>query len=216
MEDNGKKVIQISLSQFIILIVLLIILICVGVGLYVSALRKSNTESEIQAISEKENSINEVSSIEENNIVMEEYNNNETTAIIDENEAMGVRYNKDFEDMLVEYILDSMEEYAKNGNILKSTTGDITAEKLTAEEVNNNSKKYKEKIIEMLADKEIFGDIYKVDNKDACKYNLEKVLNNLELGTHMGTGTGKTDQYGNKVYIYGTTEIDTTTPPSGN
>ena len=198
MEDNEKKVIQISLNKFIILVILLIVVLGLGIGLYVNALKKSNTESEMQSMNEKENSVNEIK------------------ISSDENIAFGIRYNKDFEDMLVEYILSSIREYAKNGSILKSTTGDITAEQLTVEEVNSNNSKYKEKIIEMLTDKEIFKDIYKVDNKDACKYNFEKILNNLGLGTHMGIGTGKTDESGNKVYVYGMTQIDTTTQSSGN
>lgn len=60
MEDNGKKVIQISLGKFIILIILLIVVLVLGIGLYVNALKKSNTDTEMQAMDKKENSVNEI------------------------------------------------------------------------------------------------------------------------------------------------------------
>ncbi len=76
MEDNGKKVIQISLSKFIILMVLLIIIMGLGIGLYVnSLLRNPNKEPEIQAFNEKENIVNEVAN-NENVVDNEQVNNN--------------------------------------------------------------------------------------------------------------------------------------------
>lgn len=217
MEEKGKKVIQISLTQFIIIIVLLIIVIGLAIGLYVNLLKNSKTDSEMQALNENGIQVNEKLN-NENSVDNEQANNDKeiASATAGENETKGIRYNKDFEDMLVEYILNSIEEYAKNGSILKSTSGDVTAEKLKGEEVNSNSQRYKEKIMEMLTDKDLFGDIYNVNNKDACKYNFEKILNRLGLSTHMGAGVGEMDTLGKKVYVYGKTEIDITTQPSGN
>lgn len=215
MEDNEKKVIQMSLSKFIILIILLIVVLGLGIGLYIGAVVKQSGKADVKITTESEKGMEETQK-EENNIRIEGFNSNETNTILNGSETIGVRYNKEFEDMLVDYIMDSIEEYAKNGSIIKSNTGDVTAEQLTVEEVNRNSKNYKEKITEMIKNEEIFGNVYKVDNKDACKYNLEKILNNLGLGTHMGQGTGQVDESGNKVYVYGKTEIDVTTPSSGN
>ena len=91
MEDNGKKVIQISLNKFIILVILLIVVLGLGIGLYVNALKKSNTESEMQSMNEKENSVNEITkneienSANENNIDLngnQVNNNNKTTVAI--------------------------------------------------------------------------------------------------------------------------------------
>ena len=94
MENNEKKVIQISLSQFIILIVLLIILICVGVGLYVSALKKSNTESEIQAINEQENIIENMLNNVNNVVANEEQVNSNKETTTDTPNEKSVENNK--------------------------------------------------------------------------------------------------------------------------
>ena len=205
---NTKKEIKIGLGTVIFIAILIIILLLIITGLFYYYIIKGNdngnTVANLNVIDEKFINTNELK------------NDNSITTDLNSVESIGVRYNKNFEDMLVEYILNSIETYTNNGNIIKSTDGYILADKLTIEEFNSNRLIYKEKIKNMLENTDIFGNAFIEDNKEACTYNLEKILNNLGIGTHMGLGTGKTDDLGNKTYILGQTEIDTTDPDSEN
>lgn len=109
---------------------------------------------------------------------------------------------EDFDYMLVEYILDSIEVYSSTGYILKDIDGDVTAERLSYEEAKANRAEYKVKIMNMLSNPEIFGNKFKIENKEACTFNFVKILTELGIGTHMGVGIGFTDFEGNKLYIY--------------
>lgn len=103
--------------------------------------------------------------------------------------------------IFVNQILDSIEKYASNGNILKSTDGNIAAAKLTVEEAKYNREEYKQKINSIINNRDIFSEVYLENGTLNCKYEFESVLVVLGLSSHMGVGI-EVDREGNKVFSW--------------
>lgn len=103
--------------------------------------------------------------------------------------------------LMAEDILNSIETYSEQGYILKSTTGDVTAEKLSKDEVKQNRESYKTKILELLNNTEIVAKITIENGTVTCNYRFEKILNSLQIGTHMGIGVD-IDENGFKTYMF--------------
>jgi len=122
------------------------------------------------------------------------------------NEIM--QQNEKFNDALVEYIISSIKVYAQNGYILKSTKGDVSADKLTVLEIENNIYKYRNSITQLLKDKSIFKDKFIRNNKICCTYNLGRLLKEIGISSHMYIGIGCFDANYNKIYEYGKTEVE--------
>lgn len=123
---------------------------------------------------------------------------------------------ENFEEMLVNYVIDSIKTYTQKGYILKDTTGDVSAIKLSIQEFEKNRENYKKEIEKMLSDTSIFSTKFTREGKECCIYKIEKILNKLNLGTQMGAGIGCYDSKGNKIYKYGKTEIEEYSPNNLN
>lgn len=151
---------------------------------------KENTDSEAKA---------QANSQEENQVKGTEKNTNSQKSGTSTKEIVNF-FGYDINTM-ADNILDSIEKYASEEYILKSTTGDVTAGKLTKEEAKQNRETYKTKILESLNNKEIVTKISFENDKLICTYNFEKILNSLELGSHMHIGT-ETDGEGFKNFEF--------------
>ena len=125
-----------------------------------------------------------------------------------ENNSEITEQKEGFEDALVNYIVHSIEVYVQNGAILKDTTGDVTASKLSSQEFEDKKESYEKEIKNMLKDYSIISKKFIKNNKECCIYDLEKILNKLGLGTHMGYGIGCYDTNNKKIYEYGKTEVE--------
>lgn len=178
----------------------LVALILIIVGIILAIIYVPRLFNLDKTKSEQNNTIAQNSQIQNENNNTEANNNEEET----------------FDNMLVEYVLDSIEKYANNGYLFKDTTGDSNAEKITVQELRENRATYKNKIINLLPDKRFFGSQFIINGKDACTYNFEKILNELNIGTHMGIGIGCYDNNGNKLYISGNTDIENAPPTATN
>ena len=191
-----KRHLKINFGTAILMfIIIVLIIIIVSFALYTNKIK---------------NNIAESNSKETSNISQSESTNTENN----ENIITDTKLN--FEDEMVNYIIDSIKIYAQNGTILKDTTGDVTASKLTTQEFESNEKNYKKEIKDMLEDKSIFSDKFIRNNKECCTYNLEKILNKFGFGTHMGIGIGCYDSNNKKIYEKGKTEIEEYEPTNSN
>lgn len=127
----------------------------------------------------------------------QETSNNKGNELNDDNEE------NQFAEQFFNYLVDMISERAKEGVILKDTTGDVTADKLTEQEVVANKNNYINILKNNLNNNEIFSDKFIKDNKQCIVFSVESVLNLLGLGTHMGAGMGATDYNGMQLYVYG-------------
>lgn len=188
---EGKKRFKISLATIIYIFIILILIMLLSSMLY---------------------SYNNIKNMNDKMI-----DNTEQMNVIEENNEKELEdVNINFEEALVDYIINSIKKYAQDGYILKDTNGDVTASKLSGQEVENNIDNYKKSIENMLEDSSIFSTKFVRNNKECCTYNFEKILNNLNIGTHMGAGIGCYDSKCNKIYEYGKTEIEDYPPTNLN
>ncbi len=199
-----KRYIKMSLGTAVCLIIIIILLVAlIALGIYTYTTKNTNVE--------KNYANNDINYVNEYNT--EEYSKKETEI---SNTTETTNKEEIFEDKLVDYIVKSIKIYAENGNILKSTIGDINADKLSVQEFENNKSIYEEKIKEMITDKSIFSEKFIKNNKQCYTYKFEKILNQLGIGTHMGIGIGCYDSHDNKIYEDGKTEIEEDRPTNSN
>ena len=111
-------------------------------------------------------------------VVEENIDNNLDKINVIENEMD--QKNKD----IIIKVLDDIEKNTDFTNILKSTTGDITAEKLSQREFIDSKYDYIEKLQNNM---NIFN-IYEENGIKYVEYEVEKVLNTLGYSSHMGVG----------------------------
>lgn len=187
-------------KKIIILLIVIITIILIIIGSYVVV----NTDNKSK--------INNKNMIEENINLKDSYNT--INNLTEDNTKNNVEEN--FEEALVNYIINSIKTYTQKGYILKNTTGDVYADKLSIQEFENNKEDYKKQIEKMLSDDSIFSTKFTKKDKECCTYKIENILNNLNLGTHMGSGIGCYDSKGNKIYEYGKTEIEEYSPTNLN
>lgn len=185
---NEKKLIKISLGTAICIFIIFISILLIGAMWYNNKVNNYN---------------------EKNNI-------NEPSDSIEGNQDDKIKQMVNFEEALVNYIIESIRVYTKNGYILKDTMGEVTASKLTVQEFENSKDSYKKEIENMLENNSIFGIKFIRNDKECCTYNLEKILNKLDLGTHMGIGIGCYDTKGNKIYEYTKVEVEEYSPTNSN
>lgn len=88
------------------------------------------------------------------------------------------------EEMILK-VLDDIKNNTTFENILKSTDGDVTSEKLSKEEFENRKTEFVSKLKENM---NLFKK-YKEDGVTYVEYETEKVLNVLGFSSHMGVGT---------------------------
>lgn len=86
--------------------------------------------------------------------------------------------------MIIQKVLDEISQKDFSNDLLKSTTGDITAEKLTQKEFIENENSY----VGLLEKETKLFNIYTTNGKQYVEYTVEEVLNKLGLSSHMGVG----------------------------
>lgn len=87
--------------------------------------------------------------------------------------------------MIIQSILnDILEKDNISNSVYKSPDGDITSEKLSEREFNENMNSYVDKLE---SNKDVFS-VIKSGNKQTVEFEVEKVLNALGYSTHMGVG----------------------------
>ena len=127
-------------------------------------------------------------------VVEENIDNNLDKINVIENEMD--QKNKD----IIIKVLDDIEKNTDFTNILKSTTGDITAEKLSQKEFIDSKSDY---IAKLQNNMNIFN-IYEENGIKYVEYEVEKVLNTLGYSSHMGVGIKQGVQI---VNVSGTSDI---------
>jgi len=110
---------------------------------------------------------------------------------------------KTFEKQFVNYLAEVVIQGAKNESLLKDTEGNATADKLTEREAINNKGQYIKILEKNMNNREIFSAQFIKDEKQCIVFNMEKMLNLLGVGTHMGTGMGVSDDNGMQLYMVG-------------
>lgn len=117
---------------------------------------------------------------------------------------------EDFINDFTEFLSNIVIEGAKNSAILKSTSGDVAADKLTEQEAIQNQNNYITLFKNNINNREICSNIFIINNQFSITYNIEEVLALLGCGTHMGAGMGASDYNGLQLYTQGDTPtIDT-------
>ncbi len=205
------------------LIIILILLVCIE-GFYIVKLKSKNNVNE--NVAEQTNDVledNKEETIENllsssNTNIQDTEENTQSDLTPERNEEIAIEENKETTNKsiptselvktlgydlnsMAEDILNSIESYSEQGYILKSTIGDVTADKLSKDEVKQNRESYKTKILELLNNTEIVTKITIENATVICNYNFEKILNSLQIGSHMGIGID-TDEDGFKTYIF--------------
>ena len=145
-------------NKVVLILVILIVVILLGVILGIYLLNKDIKINETQN-DLIENEKDDVGKVEEN----KEKISNEITIL---------------------KVLDDIEKNSNFDRILKTTTGDISAEKLSKDEFVNSKEKYVTKLLNSMS---LFN-IYEENGNQYVEYETEKVLNALGYGTHMGNG----------------------------
>lgn len=125
-----------------------------------------------------------------------------------------------FDELFINYILDSIEYYSKEGSLYKissenGTSTDIISDvdkqfkKLTPSEAKENRDLYASSLNNILNSKIYKSEMFYLPNsQSACTYNFESIINQLGLITNNRKNIGCYDNNGNKLYIYGTKKIE--------
>lgn len=178
------------------LVFVLIIVICIE-GFYIIKLKSNKTISReknnvISTNQEVKSEFENVKSNLENEANMQKSKVQTDKEYVSEQESGDTTTNSDVLkslgydiEIMANDILNNIEKYAAKSYIVKSTTGDANAEKITSEEVKNNKEKYKEKILELLNNKDIVTKLSFENNTVVCTYNFQEILKSLNLGSNM-------------------------------
>ena len=91
-------------------------------------------------------------------------------------------------DEFADYIIQIYKDIAANDSLYKSIVGDVSAPKVTADEVLENTDSWREVIKNSLSNPEVVIDVEINEGKRTYTFNAEKILNINGVGTHMGAG----------------------------
>ena len=86
------------------------------------------------------------------------------------------------------YIINMAKDIAANNSLLESTVGDVTAHKMTVEEVAAKAEEYKTIILENINNEEVVANIREENGIRYYEFYIENSLNILGVGTHMSIG----------------------------
>ena len=92
------------------------------------------------------------------------------------------------DDLFTDYVVKMARDMAEDGNLLQDTTGDVSAHKMTVDEIDANAEQYRTIIKDNIGNVEVVVDIHTENGMKYYEFKIEASLNILGLGTHMGIG----------------------------